>query len=216
MTDRKEFFEAVYHQNRWSSIESRSGYGSEYHATNNLRRELPWLLKHFSIGSILDAPCGDFNWMRHVDLSGIKYIGADIVPDIINQNKLHFGSPTKQFVQLDLATDKLPEVDMIFCRDCLIHCSTRLVNDILLNIVQSQARFFCVTHDISYARYAEQNLQVGDLGSDVSDRFRCINFTLPPFNFPPPIHVINEPGFWEECKTMAMWSIAELRSVVAK
>ena len=28
---------------------------------------------------MLDVPCGDFRWMAHVDLSGIIYIGGDII-----------------------------------------------------------------------------------------------------------------------------------------
>ena len=214
MIDRREFFETVYRENQWSSPDSRSGPGSELSATENLRRELPALLQRFAITSVLDAPCGDFNWMQHLDLGGIQYVGGDIVSGIVQRNESQFGSSGRRFVQLDLASDMLPATDLIFCRDCLIHCSNGLVIQILRNIVQSRAKFLCTTHDVSYLRYARQDFQVGDLGYEISHRFRCINFTLPPFNFPPPIHVINEPDFWEDCKTMALWSIDDLRPLV--
>lgn len=37
------------------------------------------MLKKYSIKSILDIPCGDFSWMKKIELDGIEYIGADIV-----------------------------------------------------------------------------------------------------------------------------------------
>jgi hypothetical protein len=53
--------------------------------------------------SLLDAGCGDFNWMRTVDLPGIKYIGVDVVSDLIERNRglmvakiVAFSSPTSQ------------------------------------------------------------------------------------------------------------------------
>ena len=41
--------------------------------------------------SLLDAPCGDFNWMRHVPLGGVSYTGADVVPELIARNRRDYG-----------------------------------------------------------------------------------------------------------------------------
>src|SRR5688572_26366588 len=120
MSDRQSFFQSVYHDNLWDSRESRSGQGSEMAYTVSLRAELPELLKQLGVRSMLDLPCGDFNWMQHVDLSGIQYIGADIVPEIVDANQARFGNAQRRFIRADVVEDTLPEVDLIFCRDCLI------------------------------------------------------------------------------------------------
>ena len=39
---------------------------------------------------MLDIPCGDFYWMKEVDLKDIEYIGADIVDELIKKNNDKF------------------------------------------------------------------------------------------------------------------------------
>jgi hypothetical protein len=79
-------FTEIYNNNGWCSPESRSGNGSELKNTIKLRSELPYLFVKYNIKSILDIPCGDFNWMKEVDLTNIEYKGADIVESLINLN----------------------------------------------------------------------------------------------------------------------------------
>ena len=74
-----ETFTEIFDKNLWASPESVSGGGSEMQNTEAIRRELPYLIQKFGIKSILDIPCGDWNWMKSVDLCGASYIGADIV-----------------------------------------------------------------------------------------------------------------------------------------
>src|ERR1700759_5255204 len=57
-------FETIHRANLWSKGESASGPGSSLAYTHNLRTQLPDLLARFSIRTIYDAPCGDFNWMN--------------------------------------------------------------------------------------------------------------------------------------------------------
>ena len=66
--DRKTAFERIYSANEWGSNESRSGLGSNLDLTHQVRRALPPLLRGLAVKSMLDAPCGDYNWMPHVDL----------------------------------------------------------------------------------------------------------------------------------------------------
>ena len=59
-------FTKIHDDNLWGSAESVSGSGSEFAYTKNLREKLPDLFSRYNIKKILDAPCGDFNWMRFV------------------------------------------------------------------------------------------------------------------------------------------------------
>eukprot|EP01035_Chromulina_nebulosa_P051975 gene51975-70836_t len=81
--DLAERFKLIYRTNLWGAETSQSGLGSELDATASLRHDLAHLLRSFEVTSILDLPCGDFAWMAQMDLSGIRYLGADIVPDIV-------------------------------------------------------------------------------------------------------------------------------------
>src|SRR4051812_27850000 len=63
-------FSDIYRNNSWGDAESVSGRGSTLARTEVIRRSLPGLLESVGARSLLDAPCGDFNWMRHVELAG--------------------------------------------------------------------------------------------------------------------------------------------------
>jgi hypothetical protein len=112
-------FTADYHQN--------SGVGSNLEATRAILHSLPSVLDSLSVRSMLDIPCGDFVWMRHLDLSSVTYTGADVIETLILQHQRLHGSAQKNFRTLDIVTSDLPEVDLIFCRDCLVHSSDKLV-----------------------------------------------------------------------------------------
>src|ERR1700709_2014036 len=90
--DRKSFaglslaqrFQRIHDTNLWGAAESISGLGSELDATAGLRAELPRLFGKLAIPSLLDAPCGEANWINHADL-GVRYVGVDIVPALIER-----------------------------------------------------------------------------------------------------------------------------------
>ena len=81
-------FLIIYKNNYWDNSETVSGPGSTLKNTVNLRKKLKKVIKNYNIKSIFDAPCGDCNWIEKIiKNSHIRYIGADIVNDIIIKNK---------------------------------------------------------------------------------------------------------------------------------
>lgn len=175
----KEKFTEIYEKNLWCSPESVSGGGSEMQNTKVIRRELPILIQKFGITSILDIPCGDWNWMKDVDLCGASYIGADIVEPLIGLNKANY--PNTDFRVLDLINDPLPKVDLIFTRDCLGHLSNDNVSKAIRNSQESGAKYLLAT---SFTKW--------DMNPDIEDGgWKCINLMIPPFQLNP-IYLINE------------------------
>ena len=86
-------FEEIYRNNFWSSVESLSGEGSEVEYTSSIRRWLIENLPKLNIKVFVDAPCGDFNWMKLVlPKLDLNYTGLDIVPSLINKNNEDHGS----------------------------------------------------------------------------------------------------------------------------
>ena len=68
--------------------------------------------------------------MKEVCLDEYEYIGADIVTELIKINNDKFKTTHNKFIDLDLTTGKLPKVDLIFCRDCLVHlCNEDIFKD---------------------------------------------------------------------------------------
>ena len=185
MTNLKKVFTEIYESNSWTSSESRSGLGSELLSTETIRKELPEVFKKFNIKSVLDILCGDFNWMNNVDLKEVHYIGADIVENMIEDNKNNFKD--YEFKVLDITEDDLPEVDLIFARDILGHFDYENIEKTIKNIIRSGSKYLLTT---SFTKWEYNiNIKNGD--------WRPINLMLKPFLFKP-IYLINENCFEED------------------
>ena len=197
-------FTPFYTENRWGDSESVSGPGSSLERTAKLRSELPALLEAIGAQTLLDAPCGDFNWMRHTALNLRQYTGADVIPDLITSNQRLYGNERTRFVLLDLTRDELPRVDVILCRDCFIHFSDRHITAAIRNFKRSRSAYLLTTNHPGWKQ--NQDIRTGD--------FRYINLLLPPFNFPPPLRQIEEKTEAEReqffGKTLALWKLSDL------
>ncbi len=198
----EERFSEIHQRRFWEAAESISGPGSSLEQTRALIDRLPHLWADLGVKTILDVPCGDFNWMQAVDLSAVSYTGADIVPEIIAQNQARFGSDRIRFTNLDITQDPLPESDLVFCRDGLVHLSFRDIDRAILNLSRSGCRLLLTT---TFPRHFEnRDIQTGD--------WRTLNLEIPPFSFPPPLHLLiegcPEEGF--EDKAMGLWRIGDL------
>jgi len=189
----KNTFTHIFANNLWESAESVSGLGSELKHTKNLTQQLLSLITKYKIKSILDIPCGDYNWMRNVDMEGVRYMGADIVERLIENNTRNY--PGVDFRALDLTQDPLPRVDLVFVRDCLVHLSNENIFKALENIKKSKSKYLLTT---SFPG-TNTNADVPDGG------WRAINLTLEPFLLTP-IETINE-KFQSSDKSMVLIKI---------
>jgi glycosyltransferase involved in cell wall biosynthesis len=197
-------FERRYRENLKAGDETVCGPGSTLSQTGRLRRELPGLLRELGIGSVIDAPCGDFNWMRHVDLSVNSYLGVDIVGALVERNLALCANARRSFRQADLTSDILPHADLIFCRDALVHMSFDGIRRALKNFVASGATFLLTTNFGPHRRNAE--IVTGD--------WRPLNFEAPPFDFPAPIRRLIEDctemgGIYAD-KSLSLWRLGDL------
>ncbi len=146
----------------WGSTDSASGPGSTLAYTANLRRHLPQLFKDFNITSVYDAPCGDFNWMRHViEKTSITYHGADIVPAIVDKLQRRYATSRVSFRCADITLNKFPKVDLWFCRDCLFHLSNRDIILALQNFLASGTPLILTTTHLSAAVSENADIRTG-------------------------------------------------------
>jgi SAM-dependent methyltransferase len=197
----KTVFDEIYEKNKWNSKESVSGVGSTLRKTKKIREFLPEIIKDNGIKSILDAPCGDFNWMKEVDLNGTKYIGGDIVKPLVDKCNETYESEDRTFVHLDISSQELPNVDAILCRDCMIHLPNEKVLEVLRNIKKAGIRWALLT---TYPE-VEKNKKIKE-GS-----WRKVNLQAEPFNLPEPTALYNEGETgWNAGKYIGVWDFTKL------
>ncbi|MDI5982432.1 class I SAM-dependent methyltransferase [Amycolatopsis magusensis] len=200
----RERFTYIFQSNLWES-DSVSGPGSELEQTRDLRTKLPESLARFGVRTLLDLPCGDFGWLSGVDLGVERYIGADIVPGLIDRNLERYGQdPAREFRVLDLTSDDLPRADAVLCRDCLVHLSYEDIRRAIANLRRSGSRYLLTTTFPETT--ANADISTGD--------WRPLNLCREPFGFPEPLLVLFE-GCTEEDgafadKALALWEIGSL------
>jgi len=205
----EERFAQIYKTNLWSDTESRSGAGSSLDATASLRISLPPLLRSLDTRRLLDVPCGDFNWMSQVDLTGIDYVGGDIVESIIETNRARYESTGRKFMRVDLTSGPLPDADVILCRDCLVHFSFDNIMAAFRTMRSSRALYVLTTTFLD--REVNKNIVDGD--------WRPLNLVQAPFLLPPPHRVIledcmEEGGAYAD-KALAVWRVSDLPTELA-
>ena len=181
----KERFELIYKTNFWSSKESLSGLGSEQKNTINIKKGIIDIINNHKIKSILDAPCGDFNWIKNILNEDLQYIGGDIVNDLINKNLKKHKEKNINFLQLDITNDNLPETDLMICRDCLIHLSFEKIKMFFQNFKKSKINYLLLTsYKLKNSEKEIKNLDIPD------GEFREIDMMQPPFSLPKAINEI--------------------------
>ncbi|MFZ1413392.1 MAG: class I SAM-dependent methyltransferase [Defluviicoccus sp.] len=199
---RQQIYMEAYSSRAWCSQESGSGTGSELRATAELRARLPVLLKRLGVRTFMDAPCGDWNWMRLVDLPVERYIGVDIVPAVIEDNQKRYGSDKIRFACLDLTTDPLPAGDLILCRACLFHLSFADGRAVLNNFKKTGATYLLTNYFTGVAHNVDQFTGVP---------WRPLDLRLPPFGLPEPIESFHDHGDVVPTLVLGLWRFADLR-----
>jgi len=205
---RKEHFTKYSKLNLWGEPYSRSGHGSNLRESESVRHELPGLLLDLSVRKFLDIPCGDFYWMSEVRMPpGVFYAGGDIVWQMIRQINRRYATRRTSFWMLNILLDRLPEADLVLCRDCLVHFTLSEIAKALNNIKRSRSTYLLTTHNTE----CQENVELPARG------WRAVNLTRPPFNFPPPLRVINEHSSedWQRDKNLALWRLQQIPDLSA-
>jgi hypothetical protein len=200
----EDVFRHAITENKWGLHDSVSGGGSDLYQTRAVRERLPMLWSDFDIGTILDLPCGDFYWMKHLPMDDIRYIGADILPELIQRNNELYAAPNVAFRTMNLLEDRLPKVDLILCRDCLVHFPYRHVATALRNICDSGSTYLLTT---TFTERRNHDIATG--------QFRPLNLEAKPLSLPAPILLINEgctegDGIYQD-KSLGLWRVSDLK-----
>jgi hypothetical protein len=200
----EETFRDIYRRHHWSGSGSPSGAGAADAQTARLQTGLPALLAELAVATLLDLPCGDFSWMRTVELPAVRYIGADLLPELIAPLEERYGDSRRRFLVLDITVDDLPVADLLLCRDCLVHLSLADIRRALRNVVRSDIPYILTTTFPAGA--SNEEIVTGD--------WRPLDLERAPFSFPPPLRLLEE-GCTEGGgrfgdKSLGLWRVTEL------
>jgi glycosyl transferase family 4 len=201
----EQVFSDIYRRRAWGEdCESVSGPGSSVACTFSFRDSIPVLLNEIKARTLLDAGCGDFNWMKLIQLD-LEYFGVDVVPELIAVNQLLYGNATRTFINLDLSRDSLPKTDIILSRDCLVHFSFQDIFATLKNFRASHTTHLLTTTFSGIE--ANVDLETGG--------WRYLDLQMPPFNFPEPVKLIEErridSGGVTVVKYLGLWALRDIR-----
>ena len=128
---------------------------------------------------VCDLGCGDFNIGKELVQYTDKYIGVDIVADLIKHNKEKFKANNLEFQCLDIAKDELPNGDCAILRQVLQHLSNAEIKSITDKL--KAFKYVILTEHIP----EEDFIPNKDIISGQSIRLKKqsgVNLLAPPFN----------------------------------
>lgn len=187
-------FHEVFSNRLWGDEETVSGPGSCRNSQPVLDSltALKVIVCEHNIKSMVDIPCGDFNWMHLFlkELPELLYTGIDIVPEIIQQNQAKF--PDVSFLAQDITKTVPVCSDLLFSKDMLNHLCFEDVRRALRNMHASGSRLLLLTNNFGHA-----NLELDYDVTGWAGASRHLDITLSPFNFPEPLWRTDYFGLWD-------------------
>jgi 2-polyprenyl-3-methyl-5-hydroxy-6-metoxy-1,4-benzoquinol methylase len=178
----RRIFAKIHEAKAWGDVESASGPGSTRERAATFLPDLIALVRRLGVATLLDAPCGDFNWAQPLADAVTHYVGVDVVASLIETNQRVWASPSRTFVCADIVSDPLPHADLILCRDGLVHLCDDDALAALGNFRLSGAAHVILTTFIGDR--SNTNIANGE--------WRPLNMQRPPFSLPPPVALIDE------------------------
>ena len=196
---RAHVFGIIWEQNGWGSKESRSGPGSNLVSTETIRRRLPDVFAELGVEVLVDACCGDVNWMSHISDGLRLYLGFDVVPGLIKDNREKFQDRKNHFFNVaDVVTDTLPRGDAIFCRDCLTHLAPDEVQRALQRFRESGSTYLIAT---THPGGNNRDIKTGE--------WCAMDLTQAPYNLPAPQMTVSE-ELPNTHKSLGVWKIEDI------
>jgi hypothetical protein len=215
MSELKEVFTSIYKNWGFGGSESRSGPGSSLDETEVIRNQIRKLVKEKNIKTVVDIPCGDFNWMKEIVYGFEKYTGGDIVSDVIVDNQ-KYANQIINFIEFDLTEGvEIPEADLLIVRDIIGHLPLEKGKAAIENILKSKCKYLLSTtwYNINDPQYHIKHTENREIDAG---RFYPVCLLSEPFNFPAPefyfeeqVAVANHEN--GNRKGLGFWNLEEIR-----
>ena len=201
-------FQIIFRNNYWNENETVSGEGSTMDNTKNVRKVLPQILSELNIKSIIDVPCGDFKWMELIiNNIEVKYTGADIVKDLINDLNIKYSNSNISFIQKNIIQDDLDYHDLLVIRDLFVHIPNRDIIKVIKNYIDSKIPYLLVSNYYDLDRQINSDIHMGF--------FRNVSLQSEPFNIKDdPIYKIDDSTPFIK-RELCLWSRKQIINSVS-
>ena len=164
-------FEDIYSKDVWRG---GSGPGSSPVNTAEYRAFVQRFMHDNGVRTVTDLGCGDWQFSRLIDWSGVRYTGLDLVPHLITSNESRYGGPGVTFRVLE-TIDDLPGGDLLLCKEVLQHLPNAAVADYLRHI-RKKYRLALLTNFVLPEQLVNSDIAPG--------RSRPLRLERPPFSAP--------------------------------
>lgn len=171
----EDAFKQIYQTNWWRH---GSGGGSLPLTTAQYRRLVEEFVRTYSVRSVLDIGCGDWQFSHLIDWGGAYYTGVDVVPEVIKQNQGLYGHEGVTFLCGDVFTMTLPTADLVLIKDVFQHWRNEKVLQFLPRLTSYRSVLITNT-TMSYRGPAKPHFDIEEEG-----QFRPLDLRLPPFDMP--------------------------------
>lgn len=152
----RQAFHTIYKEQRWGD---GSGPGSSPANTIEYRGFVERFMHANSIRRVTDLGCGDWQFSHLIDWSQVEYLGLDLVPEIIANNRSRFAAPNLRFEELT-AIDDMPNGDLLLSKEVLQHLPNQMIIEYLA-VIRRKYRFALLTNAIEPAAQANADIPAG-------------------------------------------------------
>jgi len=150
-----------------------SGSGSTPKNARPYQELLQRFLATHDIHSVIDLGCGDWQFSRLINWTGIEYLGLDIVPKVIKANQEKYRAANIHFFTANFIDIDLPKSDLLVCKDVLQHLP---VQDIKRFLKKTGKYKYClITNDVDPLTLTSDNCDIP------AGHYRPIDLTEAPF-----------------------------------
>jgi hypothetical protein len=192
----EELFTEIYKNNSWGSPETVSGPSSTLERTEEFRAEFPNLLQELEIKSIVDCGCGDWNWMKTVNLTGIQYLGLEIIQPLVESLETEFSAENIKFEKLNILQEPPETADLWLARDFLCFYASREIKRFFEIFLESKSKFLALT-----TVDTEQ-----PFNPTLTGFWKPLNLFSEPFKMPEPMYEIPDGQQWFRNKKLVIYN----------
>lgn len=165
-------FDKIYKYNLWVF---GSGSGSIPINNKPYINFLNNFLINYNIKSIIDIGCGDWQISKNINWNNTKYLGIDIVKDVIDKNLKKYSSENINFICEDiLKSNNLPDAECYILKDVLQHLPNEKIFKILKILSSKNYKFIIIVSDTSVI-----NLNTIDIFEGL---YRPVDISKKPYN----------------------------------
>jgi SAM-dependent methyltransferase len=150
-------FEDIYREDRWTH---GSGPGSVASSTIEYRAFVERFIKENDVKSVTDLGCGDWQFSKLMDWSGIDYVGFDVVDFIVERNNSKHATKNISFRTLQ-DIDDLPGGDLLLTKEVLQHLPNATIIE-YIRLIKQRYRFALITNAVEPLAIANGDIAPGD------------------------------------------------------